>query len=143
MQDGLGENKTLIRKMMGEELIKDLKKEGMLSEEVSKNALEMSRIEAVSPLIDLGSPSTAPSQKDPSDDKDFDFGDDEEARMEFARKAFASQHNQASLYQADNPELALLRKQSIIDPDKHDSLLNYGLDSFKNSIWENFLGSQV
>jgi len=39
MQDGLGENKTLIRKMMGEELIKDLKNEGMLSEEVSKNAL--------------------------------------------------------------------------------------------------------
>lgn len=46
MQDGLGENKTLIRKMMGDELIKDLEKEGMLSEEVSKNALEISRIEA-------------------------------------------------------------------------------------------------
>ena len=39
--------------------------------------------------------------------------------------------------------MALLRKQSLIDPDKSENLLNYGLDSFKNSIWENFLGSQV
>lgn len=98
MQDGLGENKTLIRKMMGEELIKDLKKEGMLSEEVSKNALEMSRIEASSPLIDLSSPSDAPLKKEGDKEADLDFGDDEEARQEFARKAFASQHGQASLY---------------------------------------------
>ena len=31
----------------------------------------------------------------------------------------------------------------MIDPDKGTILLNYGLDDFKNSIWENFLGSQV
>lgn len=30
-----------------------------------------------------------------------------------------------------------------MDPDKGSMLLNYGLDDFKNSIWENFLGSQV
>ena len=71
--------------MMGEELIKDLKNEGMLSEEVSKNALEISRIEAVSPQFNL-------PNREPSEDKDadFDFGDDDEARMEFARKAFTS-----------------------------------------------------
>jgi hypothetical protein len=40
-------------------------------------------------LIDLGDVSP---KKEPSDDKDvdFDFGDDEEARIKFARKAFAS-----------------------------------------------------
>ena len=36
-----------------------------------------------------------------------------------------------------------LREQSVIDPDKGSILMNYGLDDFKNSIWENFLGSQV
>ena len=30
-----------------------------------------------------------------------------------------------------------------MNPDKGSALLNYSLDSFKNSIWENFLGSQV
>lgn len=30
-----------------------------------------------------------------------------------------------------------------MNPDKQSMLMNYGLDSFKNSIWENFLGSQV
>lgn len=39
--------------------------------------------------------------------------------------------------------MALHRMQSMIDPDKQENLLNYDLDSFKNSIWENFLGSQV
>ena len=85
MQDGLGENKTLIRKMMGEELIKDLKNEGMLSEEVSNNALEISRIEYNSPLINLAIQSDKES--------DFDFNDtqaSENDRKEFARQAFAS-----------------------------------------------------
>lgn len=36
-----------------------------------------------------------------------------------------------------------MREQSVIDPDKGSILMNYGLDDFKNSIWENFLGSQV
>ena len=31
----------------------------------------------------------------------------------------------------------------MIDPDKPTALMNYDLDQFKNSIWENFLGSQV
>jgi len=31
----------------------------------------------------------------------------------------------------------------MIDPDKPTALMNYDLDSFKNSIWENFLGSQI
>ena len=53
--------------MMGEELIKDLKKEGMLSEEVSNNALEISRIEYNSPLINLAIQSDKES--------DFDFND--------------------------------------------------------------------
>jgi len=30
-----------------------------------------------------------------------------------------------------------------MDPDKSQALLNYDLDEFKNSMWENFLGSQV
>lgn len=31
----------------------------------------------------------------------------------------------------------------MMDPDKSQALLNYDLDEFKNSMWENFLGSQV
>lgn len=30
-----------------------------------------------------------------------------------------------------------------MDPDKPSVLMNYDIDQFKNSIWENFLGSQV
>lgn len=29
----------------------------------------------------------------------------------------------------------------MIDPDKKNILMNYDLDEYKNSIWENFLGS--
>ena len=52
------------------------------------------------------------------------------------------------LGQADNNDFSLkqqirMREQSVIDPDKGSILLNYGLDDYKNSIWENFLGSQV
>jgi hypothetical protein len=36
-----------------------------------------------------------------------------------------------------------LRSQSIMNPDKKAMLEHYGLDDFRNSIWENFLGSQV
>lgn len=36
-----------------------------------------------------------------------------------------------------------LKKQSQIDPDRTALLYNYNLDSFKNSIWENFIGSNV
>jgi len=36
-----------------------------------------------------------------------------------------------------------LRQQSIIDPHRADLLMNYDIDEFKNSIWENFLGSQI
>ena len=36
-----------------------------------------------------------------------------------------------------------MRQQSIIDPDKPKALMDYDLDEFKNSMWENFLGSQV
>ena len=39
--------------------------------------------------------------------------------------------------------LELMRKQSMISPDKPSVLMNYDLDAFKNSMWENFLGSQV
>lgn len=31
--------------------------------------------------------------------------------------------------------------QSIMDPTRQTSLMNYELDMFKNSIWENFIGS--
>lgn len=31
----------------------------------------------------------------------------------------------------------------MLDPTKQTQLLNYDLDTFKNSIWENFIGSQV
>lgn len=34
-----------------------------------------------------------------------------------------------------------MRKQSMMMPDKPAALLNYDLDAFKNSMWENFLGS--
>lgn len=51
-----------------------------------------------------------------------------------------------SLYQQHSglkSEYDILNMQSIIDPDKKSMLMNYGLDNFKNSVWENFLGSQV
>ena len=35
------------------------------------------------------------------------------------------------------------RQLSVVNPDKGSMLMNYSLDDFKNSIWENFLGSQV
>ena len=38
---------------------------------------------------------------------------------------------------------SFMRQQSMIDPDKKHILMNYDLDEFKNSMWENFLGSQV
>ena len=31
----------------------------------------------------------------------------------------------------------------MYDPDKPSALMNYELDEFKNSVWENFLGSQI
>jgi len=31
----------------------------------------------------------------------------------------------------------------MIDPDKASTLMNYDMDAFKNSMWENFLGSQM
>ena len=31
----------------------------------------------------------------------------------------------------------------MIDPNRADTLMNYDIDEFKNSIWENFLGSQI
>jgi hypothetical protein len=34
-------------------------------------------------------------------------------------------------------------QQSAMDPDRVNQLYHYNLDDFKNSIWENFLGSQV
>lgn len=40
-------------------------------------------------------------------------------------------------------KLDILQMQSMIDPDRQSMLMNYGLDAYKNSIWENFLGSQV
>ena len=30
-----------------------------------------------------------------------------------------------------------------MDPNKAEMLVNYDIDEFKNSIWENFLGSQI
>jgi len=51
--------------------------------------------------------------------------------------------SQAEHRQLLNKKLKDMRLQSVIDPDKGTILLNYGLDDFKNSIWENFLGSQV
>ena len=31
----------------------------------------------------------------------------------------------------------------MIDPTQASILVNYDLDAFRNSIWENFLGSQI
>ena len=53
------------------------------------------------------------------------------------------QENQSLYQKGDQSRSNLLKYQSFIDPDKQSMLMNYGLDSFKNSIWENFLGSQV
>ena len=50
-------------------------------------------------------------------------------------------HDMASRPEIDG--LDILNMQSVIDPDRKSMLMNYGLDQFKNSIWENFLGSQV
>ena len=39
--------------------------------------------------------------------------------------------------------LSFHTQQSLIDPNKQKTLYSYDLDAFRNSIWENFLGSQV
>ena len=44
--------------------------------------------------------------------------------------------------QVESPTVHKLKSQmSMIDPDKASILVNYDLDAFRNSIWENFLGS--
>ena len=56
------------------------------------------------------------------------------------------QNNQCSLYDSGvrkDPLYAFVKQASMIDPDKASTLMNYNLDEFKNSMWENFLGSQV
>ena len=54
-----------------------------------------------------------------------------------------SEHRQ-SLQSKDSAQSDDFRRQlSMISPDKGSVLMNYSLDSYKNSIWENFLGSQV
>mmetsp|Transcript_41259 Transcript_41259/g.62819 ORF Transcript_41259/g.62819 Transcript_41259/m.62819 type:complete len:436 (+) Transcript_41259:878-2185(+) len=49
-----------------------------------------------------------------------------------------------SLYEPPrNMNSFYVRHQSVIDPDSQNILLHYDLDKFKNSLWENFLGSSV
>ena len=48
-----------------------------------------------------------------------------------------------SIYNIESKFVDSKVQQSMIDPTKSQVLLNYNLDSFKNSIWENFLGSHV
>ena len=42
---------------------------------------------------------------------------------------------------AVDEKLTYMRKQSMMVPDKPADLMNYDLEAFKNSMWENFLGS--
>ena len=49
----------------------------------------------------------------------------------------------ASLYFNSQTKASFMRHQSVYDPDRKSILMNYNLEDFKNSIWENFLGSQV
>jgi len=46
-------------------------------------------------------------------------------------------------YHRSNSIINPVRNQSVMDPDKSVALRNYHLDLFKNSIWENFLGSMI
>jgi hypothetical protein len=48
-----------------------------------------------------------------------------------------------SLFSKASNDQKYKRQQSIMDPDKPKALMDYDLDEFKNSMWENFLGSQV
>jgi hypothetical protein len=70
--------------------------------------------------------------------------DDEEKDNFFSRLREEGKPNETKNFQENEQSKSIyLRHQSIIDPDKEKILLNYDLDEFKNSIWENFLGSQV
>ena len=40
-------------------------------------------------------------------------------------------------------ELLTMSLMSLNEPTKSVALINYDLDSFNNSIWENFMGSMV
>jgi hypothetical protein len=40
-------------------------------------------------------------------------------------------------------ELLTMSLMSLNEPTKSTALINYDLDSFNNSIWENFMGSMV
>ena len=48
-----------------------------------------------------------------------------------------------SLFSKASFDQSFMRNQSMMDPDKPKALMDYDLDEFKNSMWENFLGSQV
>ena len=40
-------------------------------------------------------------------------------------------------------ESIFMKKQSFMSPDRPQAMMEYSLENFENSIWENFLGSQV
>lgn len=40
-------------------------------------------------------------------------------------------------------ELLTMSLMSLNEPTKSNALMNYDLDCFNNSIWENFMGSMV
>ena len=147
MQDGLGENKSLIRKLMGDDFARQQTQRGFSSvhpsnrdkilEEIHQKQKEFfERQNEIGEDVfddeqdtDAIKPNDCQINSSTTDDSESFFEQNlKERETLLDRKAFQSQY---------------MRQQSIIDPSKSNILMDYGIDEFKNSMWENFLGSQV
>lgn len=147
----------MIRKMMGGDLQKQLSEprntivqEGDAG---SGKGFALSRDVAKDPLLgddDMFSDNQG-KQAYPSITSKFEFQENKdefqhtvsnESDIDNLIKAYHSNAHQASIYQAPVNQ-TFLRQASMVDPDKKDQLMKYELSEFMNSIWENFLGSQV
>lgn len=121
LQEGLSENKKLIRQMMGEELKNE--QEGDQSEMVQSIAVSPNPGAENVDLLGI-------NQQNSEQDKTGHQSNADEILN------FGSIHRQNSICDP-------VRKQSVADPSRSSQLYNYNLDAFKNSIWENFIGSHV
>jgi hypothetical protein len=129
LQDGLGENKAMIRKLMGEDLAKTM----------DINAQNHD-------LLGLSSQCTTVKVSSIVSDYIMMPGKPVEKVDEIPEEGKTNSNKIDSLF--DHSDKMILKDNfksgiSMIDPDKASILVNYDLDAFRNSIWENFIGSQI
>jgi hypothetical protein len=129
LQDGLGENKAMIKKLMGEDLAKTMVNTDLLGMSQQCTTIKVSSI--VSDYIMMPSKPVENSNEIPAEGKTN--SDKIDSLFEFSDQQVETQ------IIPDNYKSGI----SMMDPTKASILVNYDLDAFRNSIWENFLGSQI